>query len=213
MLAITLFALKINSVAQLIPKKAGFIASLYVGDLQIGYRHCNITKVGTEMQQCLTKVYKWAQSNGFIFSETKTKMMHFTTLPGLHINKPQLAIENHIIPYTNSIKFLGMIWDTELLWGKHIAKLKAECNKAIGMLRTVTTQKWRADQYSTLKIYHTYIRAKLDYGSPAYASAAPTILNTLNSIATEALRIATGAFKSTPVDTLHILANEKEAEV
>ena len=52
-LAVTLFTLKINSVAQLIPKKAGFIASLYVDDLQIGYRHCNITEVGTEMQQCL----------------------------------------------------------------------------------------------------------------------------------------------------------------
>ena len=140
-LAVTLFALKINSVAHRIPKKAGFITSLYVDDLQIGYRHCNITEVGKEMQHCLTKVYKWAQSNGLIFSETKTKMMHFTTLPGLHINKPQLAVGNYIIPYTNSIKFLGMIWNRKLLWREPITKLKAECNKAIGLLRTVTTQK------------------------------------------------------------------------
>jgi hypothetical protein len=34
------------------------------------------------------------------------------------------------------------------------------------------------------------------------------LLKTLNPIANEALRLATGAFKSTPVETLHVLTNE-----
>ena len=41
-LAVTLFALKINGVAKIIPNRAGFISSLYVDDLQIGFRHCNM---------------------------------------------------------------------------------------------------------------------------------------------------------------------------
>ena len=55
-LSVTLFALKINSVAKLIPSKPGFVASLYVDDLQIGYRHSNISEVQAELQQCLVKV-------------------------------------------------------------------------------------------------------------------------------------------------------------
>ena len=63
-----------------------------------------------------------------------------------------------------------------------------------------------------MKIYRTYIRSKLDYGLPIYASASDTLLKSLNTIATEAIRIATGAFKSTPLETLYILANEMNLE-
>ena len=48
----------------------------------------------------------------------------------------------------------------------------------------------------------------MDYGAPVYSSAAKTTLNAFDSITTESLRIATGAFKTTPIDTLHVLANE-----
>ena len=59
-----------------------------------------------------------------------------------------------------------------------------------------------------MKIYRMYIRDKLNYGAPVYASASKAILDTLNPITTEALRIATGALKSTLTDTLYVLTNE-----
>ena len=52
------------------------------------------------------------------------------------------------------------------------------------------------------------MRAKLDYGAPIYSSAAAITLDKLKTVVTDALRISTGAFKSTPTDSLHILANE-----
>ena len=52
-LAVTLFALNINSVAKLIRNKPGFVACLYVDDLQIGYRHSDISEAKAELQQCL----------------------------------------------------------------------------------------------------------------------------------------------------------------
>ena len=66
----------------------------------------------------------------------------------------------------------------------------------------------RADEYCIMKTYRMYIMAKLDYGEPVYTSAPKAVLETLNSVTTEALRIATGAFKLTPTDTLYVLANE-----
>ena len=59
-----------------------------------------------------------------------------------------------------------------------------------------------------LKIYRTYIRSKLDYGSPVYTLAAVTPTDMLNTVLTDALRVSTGAFKSTPTDNFRILANE-----
>ena len=41
-LAATLFAIRINEIEKLIPQYSKFISSLYVDDLQIGYRHSDL---------------------------------------------------------------------------------------------------------------------------------------------------------------------------
>ena len=53
-----------------------------------------------------------------------------------------------------------------------------------------------------------YVRSKLDYGAPVYNSASQTLLRTLDTVSTEAIRIAVGAFRSTPVTSLYTLVNE-----
>ena len=63
-----------------------------------------------------------------------------------------------------------------------------------------------------MKIYIVFIWSKQDYGAPVYASATRTLLKPLNAIVNEALHIATGAFKSTPIESLYILASEMSLE-
>lgn len=53
-------------------------------------------------------------------------------------------------------------------------------------------------------IYCGLIRSVLDYGGVAYGSAANTALLKLNRIQHEALRLFTGAFKTTPVAALQV---------
>ena len=48
---------------------------------------------------------------------------------------------------------------------------------------------------------------RVDYGV-LYGSASETNLKTLDSITNEALRIAYGAFKTTPVKSIYIICNE-----
>ena len=140
-------------------------------------------------------------------SLTKTKAMHFTTLRGI-INRPELKLGNAVIPYTDNIKFLRSLWDSKLTWKGHITKLRNDCAKLTGMLKTITNQQWGSDQQCTTKIYQMYIRSKIEYGAPVYSSAARSTLVPLDSITTECLRIATEAFRTTPTETLHVLANE-----
>jgi ribonuclease HI len=211
-LSVTLFALKINSIATKIPQNNRFIGSLYVDDLQIGFRHPDLTEVRTQLQNCLNEIDAWTAENGFKFSIAKTKAMHFSALPGLHMNLPALSLGNNILPYTESMKFLGLIWDRKLNWREHIFKLKADCKKLIGMLKSITTQSWGTDLFCAIKVYRMYIRSKLDYGSPVYGSACQTLLKTMEPIANDALRVATGAFPTTPIHTLNALTNEMKLE-
>ncbi|XP_066157746.1 uncharacterized protein [Euwallacea fornicatus] len=59
-----------------------------------------------------------------------------------------------------------------------------------------------------LRIYRALIRSKLDYGSIVYASASETNLKSLNTIQNTAMRLALGAIKSSPTDSLAFEAHE-----
>ena len=72
----------------------------------------------------------------------------------------------------------------------------------------ITNTSWGGDLTSTTKMYRIDIRSKLDYGCQVYSSATPSILKQLNSTTNDALRISTGCFRSTPIETLHNLAGE-----
>ena len=206
-LSVTLFTVKINQIAAQIPRDPNFHASLYVDDLQVAYRHTDINIIEQKLQQCLDDITSWATLEGFKFSTTKTKVMHFTRRPGV-IRRPTLQLYGQALPYVDRFKFLGVLWDEKLTWTPHISKLKAECNKRLGIMRSIATHEWGTDQYCLMKIYRMLIRSKIDYGAAVYNSASTTYLNSLDSIASDAMRIATGAFKSTPVDSLHAITNE-----
>ena len=52
------------------------------------------------------------------------------------------------------------------------------------------------------------VRSKLDYGSIVFRNAAPGDLKPLDVIHNQGLRLALGAFKSSPVESLYVEANE-----
>ena len=58
-----------------------------------------------------------------------------------------------------------------------------------------------------------YIRSKIDYGCIVHGSASETALKHLDVVVNDAMRISTGAFKSTPVKNLNILCNEPELKL
>jgi hypothetical protein len=206
-LSVTLFILKIDQLADVLPKDGRLLSSLYVDDLQISYRHPCLQTIQRELQECLNRVGSWASLNGFRFSPSKTKSMHFTIVPGLHL-KPTLTLHNTPLVYEDSIKFLGLVWDPKLTWRPHIAALLTRCRRSTGIIRTVTSLKFGADTDTGMTLYRTLIRSRLDYGAVVYGSAARTTLEPLSIIANNAMRITTGAFRSTPIETLNVLANE-----
>ena len=60
-----------------------------------------------------------------------------------------------------------------------------------------------ADRISLLRLYIMLIKPKLDYGAEAYSSAASAISQRLPPIHNETIRIATGAFRSSPLLRLY----------
>ena len=206
-LSVLLFALKINDIVKNLPSAERFTCSLFVDDLQIGYRHPDLNIIKATLQRELNNLHSWTRKNGFKFSNSKTQVVHYTKLRGIHL-PPELKLGNEILQYSNHAKFLGLTFDSKLNWNIHLARLKNDCQKLLGIMKMLTSLKYGATQESLMRIFRIYIRSKLDYGSIVYSSANPRNLATLDVVSNDALRIAIGAFKSSPIESLYALTNE-----
>ena len=67
---------------------------------------------------------------------------------------------------------------------------------------------WGSDTQTLLKLFKAFIRSKLDYGCMVYQSASHTTLKKLMPVQHEALRVCSGAFRTSPTRSLHIECNE-----
>ena len=133
--------------------------------------------------------------------------MHFCHLRKAH-DDPVLTLDGTPIPVVEETNFLGVIFDKKLTFITHIKKLKAKCQKALNLLRVVAHTDWGADRKVQLHLYRTVVRSKLDYGSIVYGSARESYLKTLDTIYHQGIRLALGAFRTSPVDSLLVEANE-----
>ncbi len=201
----TLFSLKINSIVKCLSNNID--PSLYVDDFLISYQSKNLNAIERKLQLCLKKLETWCNENGFKFSPTKTVCVHFTKARKIQPD-PELYLNGNKIPVVTEAKFLGVIFDKKLTFLPHIKYLKDKCLKALNLLKVVSRTNWGGDRKVLLRLYRSLIRSKLDYGCIVYGSARKSYLKILDPIANQGLRLALGAFRTSPIESLLTEADE-----
>ena len=111
------------------------------------------------------------------------------------------------------LKFLGLVWDPKLTWIPHIMQLKDRCINTMNLLRIVTSQSWGAGMEIGMPLYRAIIRSKIGYRSIVYGVANTATLKSLEMVANEAMRITSGAFKTTPVSSMQVMNSEPPLEL
>ena len=125
---------------------------------------------------------------------------------------PTVRIGKTLLPVEESTKFLGLWWDSHLSFKKHISVLQKTCKEALNLIRVVAHLKWGGDRDTLLMLYRAIVRSKLDYGCIVYGSASNTDIWQLDSIHNSGLRLALGAFCTSPLSSLYTEANEAPLE-
>jgi len=200
-----LFNLKINKIVECLSDNVN--SSLYVDDFLISYSGANKPTVERKIQGCLKKLETWCSENGFKFSESKTICVHFHN-KRREQPEPDLRLNNKTITVKKEAKFLGLIFDQKLTFRPHIKYLKERCKKALNLIRVVASMEWGGDRTVLLRLYRSLIRSKLDYGSFIYGAARQSYIKCLDPVAHQGLRLALGAFRTSPVESLYAEAGE-----
>ena len=183
-------------------------SSLYVDDFLICYRsNGKIDTIERKLQGQLGKLEKWANENGFKFSPQKTVGVHFCKRTSC-VRTPQLELNKEQIPFRDHARFLGVIFDNGLTFLPHIKDLRLRCQSALNVLKFLSNPEWGGDTEHLLHLYRSLVRSKLDYACAVYGSAAKSYLQMLDPIQNQGLRLALGAFRTSPVESLQTEANE-----
>lgn len=204
-LSCTLFIIKINSSHLCIPRNMFYCT--YVDDIQIGFKSCNLAICERQIQLCLNRVCRWAEENGFSLNEQKSTCVLFSRKRGLYPD-PDIDLQGHRIPVKMEHKFLGLILDKKLTSVPHIKYLKCKCLKAMNILKLLSHTTWGSDTKCLLNLYKSLVRSCLDYGSIVYQSAPQSALKMLDSVHHLGIRLATGAFRTSPVESLYVESDE-----
>ena len=195
----TLFGIKINDIVKYVKD---LDCSVFVDNFGIFIRSKNMETIEFKLQRCLNNIEDWATENGFKFSKTKTQCVHFCQIRQLHLD-PHLTIYGSPIPVVSETKFLGLLFDNKLSFIPHIKALKAKCLKALDIIKVLSSSDWGGDRTVLLNLYRSLIRSKLDYGSIVNGSARKSYLKSLDTIHHQGLRLALGAFRTSPIESLY----------
>ena len=110
---------------------------------------------------------------------------------------------DRLFPLLRKLNFLGLLFHMKLTFIPHIKALKA-----LDVLKVPSNTNWGGDRFVLLNLYRSLVRSKLDYGSVVYGSARKSYLKSLYTIHYPGLRLALGAFRTSPIESLYAESNE-----
>ena len=137
----------------------------------------------------MIKINEWFSANKLSLNVGKTKFSLFhksVKKYSIPSHLPTLKINNHDIERVNTMKFLGVLLDDNLLWKEHIKYLENKIAKNIGLMYRA---KPFLDKETLLAFYYSDIHSYLNYANLAWGSTYLTNLKKLRSQQKHAIRI------------------------
>lgn len=203
-LSCLLFLMAINDINEYIPKSLNI--SLYADDLAIYSKSPNIKFLIKIIQRAINNLKNWSETNGLYFSKSKTEYIIFNRRK-LQRNGTKLYMDNEEIKQVTHKNFLGVIFEEKHKWKKHIEMAKVKGIQALNIMKILSSKEYSSDRKVLLNLYKMFVRSKIEYGSIVYNSATASLLKKLDVVQNLGIRLATGAFRTSPIESLHVEAH------
>ena len=199
----TLFLIMINDMLEKVHEDSFKLRySFYADDVTIWSSNSNINKGFAQIQKALNRCLAWCTKWGLQISPTKSKTMVFSRKYRVPDPVKLLSINGLNVPIVPTHKYLGMTLDSKLSFGSHIDDIRNRCLRRLNILRCISGQKWGADRKTLLSLYTSLIRSILEYNAFLFDNINETRKASLEAVQNEAVRIITGAFRTSPVCSL-----------
>ena len=130
------------------------------------------------------------------------KIIHHT----IYIVNKSKTCKNYVrrceLQHTDSTTYLGVTFDKRQTWRYHINCAQAKARRKLALLRKLAGTQCGAAETVLKNVCIGSIRPYLEYRSTSFTSSSKSTQYTLNKVQNQALRLITGAMKSTPIKVM-----------
>ena len=173
---------------------------IYADDTFIYSSGPSLEDVCRDIQNSLYKVSRWCSYWKLSVNPSKCSAIVFSRRK---VSKDiHLKFQGEDIPWVDSIRILGLIFDRGLTWSSHISVLKGKAQKKLNVLKCISHAARGISTRLLLRLAHSTVISTLNFGSQVYSTACSTTRKRLEPIQNAALRIATGLPRWTPIPLL-----------
>ena len=201
-LSCILFSLIINSIFKGIHEIA---KSLFCDDGLFWATGKTLEIAIAKIQRALYCIEEWCDLNGPKISSTKT---HFNIFTKKNINfDPILMFNGTPLLRKETVKYLGVTFDTRLTWTPHVEDVVHRCQQPLNMMRKVAKHDWGGDRASLKMMYIGLVRSVIDYACFLYSNAGNKQIKMIDRLQYRGIRMITGNYKGTICDNLEAEVN------
>lgn len=159
-------------------------------------------EVQTNMKIATDKFTAIAEELNLIVNAEKTKILSLSRSKFIYnIQLNQMPIEN-----VKVYCYLGVMMDKNLTFSYHINTLKKRVCERINMLKIINGLKFGSHPEMLLRVYNALVTSLIMYGATIYGKSAKNLSKLLETTHRQALRVATGCTKTTPINTLSAIS-------
>ena len=148
----------------------------------------------------LKSITAWLRCNKLSLNVIKTEAMIFAR-NNLHYPLPPIILDGTPIPYSYSVKFLGVIIDHKLNWKEHIRKVQNKLSNICGVLYTIRN---KISSNIARQIYLSLALPYLTYCNIVWSSASPSHFQSLISTQKKIIRLISQKRRNTHTNPLFI---------
>ena len=103
----------------------------------------NLHQMMSRIQKVVTALETWGEKRGLKFNATKTVVIIFTKSRLKEKDYPnKLLVSNKQVEFSNNVKYLGVIFDSKLLWNEHFNSQIKKCKQYLFTFKKSVSKAW-----------------------------------------------------------------------
>jgi hypothetical protein len=166
--------------------------NLYADDTLLYCTGNDINEASQKLQESLNTVSKWYDGNRLVLNASKSKCM---VIASKHQTRNEctlnVSLNNTAIEQVNSVKYLGVIIDSNLSWNDHVSTL---CKNLSFKVSQLSRARNVVNRNMMLIIYNSIIQPTIDYAITVWGHTTMTNINKIQRLQNLAARIVTNNF-------------------
>ena len=196
-----LFLLYIND----LPLASLFDTILFADDTFLALSNHNLYKLQNRVNSKLSKIDLWMKKNKLQLNYSKTHYLLFDKqLNRSCFTNFNVSLNSIKIKRIRWVKYLGIYFDENLNWSRHIQHLSLRLARYSGLMYGIRTF---LDRKTLCMLYYSLIYSRIQYGIVTWGTANQTLMHELNVKLNNIVRTITYSSKYCPVTSLYKTLN------